>query len=59
MPFRVINVIVIFMDYMNIIFQPYMDQFVVIFIDDILIYSRYPQEHAEHSRIVLSVLQEK
>ncbi|XP_050890368.1 uncharacterized protein LOC127095768 [Lathyrus oleraceus] len=41
------------------IFQPYLDQFVVIFIDDILIYSRTPQEHGGHLRIVLSVLQEK
>ncbi|XP_050896736.1 uncharacterized mitochondrial protein AtMg00860-like [Lathyrus oleraceus] len=44
---------------MNQIFQPYLDQFVVIFIDDILIYSRTPQEHGEHLRIVPSVLQEK
>ncbi|XP_058781646.1 uncharacterized protein LOC131655860 [Vicia villosa] len=49
----------IFMDYMNRIFQPYLDQFVVIFIYDILVYSRSPEEHEEHLRIVLSTLREK
>ncbi|XP_058766107.1 uncharacterized mitochondrial protein AtMg00860-like [Vicia villosa] len=47
------------MDYMNRIFQPYLDQFVVIFIDDILVYSRTPEDHEEHLRIVLSTLREK
>ncbi|XP_058758296.1 uncharacterized protein LOC131631519 [Vicia villosa] len=50
------NLIAVFMDYMNQIFQPYMDQFVVIFIDDILVYSRSPEEHEEHLQIVLSTL---
>ncbi|XP_050914925.1 uncharacterized protein LOC127129853 [Lathyrus oleraceus] len=59
MPFGVTNAPVVLLDYMNRIFQLYLDQFVVIFIDDILIYSRTPQEHGEHLRIVLSVLQEK
>src|SRR3954470_16380134 len=58
MPFGVTNAPAVFMDYMNRIFQPFVDQFVVVFIDDILIYSRTPQEHEEHLRIVLSVLQE-
>ncbi|GAU46468.1 hypothetical protein TSUD_402350 [Trifolium subterraneum] len=39
--------------------RPYLDKFVVIFIDDILIYSKDPQEHAEHLRIVLNILREK
>ncbi|KAK2443611.1 hypothetical protein QL285_014700 [Trifolium repens] len=59
MPFGLTNAPAIFMDYMNRIFQPYLDQFVVIFIDDILIYSKDSQEHAEHLRIVLSILREK
>ncbi|CAJ2628780.1 unnamed protein product [Trifolium pratense] len=59
MPFGVTNAPAIFMDYMNRIFQPYLDKFVVIFIDDILIYSKDSQEHAEHLRIVLEILREK
>ncbi|XP_058775585.1 uncharacterized protein LOC131649851 [Vicia villosa] len=49
----------IFMDYMNRIFQPYLDQFVVIFIDDILVYSHTPEDHKEHLQIVLPTLREK
>ncbi|KAK2449583.1 hypothetical protein QL285_008768 [Trifolium repens] len=59
MPFGLTNAPAVFMDYMNRIFQPYLDQFVVIFIDDILIYSKDHQEHAEHLRIVLEILREK
>jgi len=59
MPFGVTNAPAVFMDYMNRIFQPYLDQFDVIFIDDMLIYSKSPQEHASHLRIVLSILREK
>ncbi|GAU37258.1 hypothetical protein TSUD_319120 [Trifolium subterraneum] len=59
MPFGLTNAPAVFMDYMNRIFQPYLDKFVVIFIDDILIYSKDPQEHSEHLRIVLDVLREK
>ncbi|GAU49453.1 hypothetical protein TSUD_407400 [Trifolium subterraneum] len=59
MLFGLTNAPAVFMDYMNIIFQPYLDKFAVIFIDDILIYSKDPQEHAEHLRIVLNILREK
>ncbi|GAU28976.1 hypothetical protein TSUD_391740, partial [Trifolium subterraneum] len=59
MPFGLTNAPAVFMDYMNRIFQPYLDKFVVIFIDDILIHSKDPQEHAEHLRIVLNILREK
>lgn len=52
-PFGVTNAPSIFMDYMNRIFHSYLEKFVVIFIDDILIYSRSLEEHEEHLRIVL------
>ena len=47
------------MSLMNRIFKPYLDLFVIVFIDDILIYSKSKKEHEEHLRIVLEVLREK
>nr|KYP50917.1 Retrovirus-related Pol polyprotein from transposon 17.6 [Cajanus cajan] len=44
---------------MNRIFWPFLDKFVVVFIDGILIYSRTPEEHGEHLRLVLEILKEK
>ena len=46
------------MDLMHTVFQPYLDQFVVVFVDDILIYSQSEKEHENHLRIVLQVLRE-
>jgi len=59
MPFEMTNAPVVFMDYMNRIFHPYLDKFVVIFIDDILIYSKSLEEHVEHLCTVLEILKEK
>ena len=47
------------MDYMNRIFRLFLDKFVVMFIDDILIYSKIEKEHEEHLRIVLQILKKK
>ena len=46
------------MDLMHRIFQPYLDQFVVVFVDDILIYSQSEWEHEYHLRIVLQLLRD-
>ncbi|KAA3484011.1 DNA/RNA polymerases superfamily protein [Gossypium australe] len=59
MPFGLTNAPVVFMDLMNQIFRPYLDHFVALFIDDILIYSCDETQHAEHLRIVLQTLREK
>ncbi|KAL5775879.1 hypothetical protein ACOSP7_013436 [Xanthoceras sorbifolium] len=59
MPFGLTNAPAAFMDLMNRIFRPYLDLCVVVFIDDILIYSQTAAEHDRHLRIVLQILREK
>ena len=59
MPFGVTNAPGVFMDYMNRVFHPYLDSFVVVFIDDILVYSKTREEHEEHLRIVLHTLRDR
>ncbi|KAL5574029.1 hypothetical protein UlMin_023626 [Ulmus minor] len=58
MPFGLTNAPAAFMDLMNRVFRAYLDKFVIVFIDDILIYSRSREEHAEQLRTVLSTLSE-
>ena len=58
MPFRLTNVPTTFMDLMHKVFQPYLDQFVVVFLDDILIYSQSEEEHENHLRVVLQLLRD-
>jgi hypothetical protein len=57
-PFGLTNAPVIFMNLMNKIFMPYLDKFVIVFIDDMLIYSKEKEEHAKHLRIALQILRE-
>ncbi|CAH9089240.1 unnamed protein product [Cuscuta europaea] len=59
MSFGLTNAPTAFMDLMNRVFSEYLDQFVIVFIDDILIYSRDEEEHAHHLRLVLERLREK
>ncbi|KAL2226403.1 UNVERIFIED_CONTAM: Transposon Ty3-I Gag-Pol polyprotein, partial [Sesamum indicum] len=59
MPFRLTNAPVAFMALMNKTLQPFLDQFVIVFIDDILIYSSSPEEHEQHLRTILQILREK
>ena len=59
MPFGLTNAPAVFMDLMNRVFKPYLDQFVVVFIDDILIFSRSSEDHDKHLQIILKILKEK
>ena len=58
-PFRLPNALAAFMDLMNRVFRPYLDHFFVVFIYDILVYSKDEQEHEQHLKIVLQTLREK
>jgi hypothetical protein len=57
-PFRLSNAPVVFMCLMNGVFQEYLDKFVILFLDDIIIYSMSEEEHEHHLRMVLQVLRE-
>ena len=59
MSFGLTNSPAAFMDLINGLFKPYLDSIVIVFIDDILIYSRSKEEHEHHLRIVLGILKDK
>ncbi|GKE56702.1 putative reverse transcriptase domain-containing protein, partial [Tanacetum coccineum] len=56
MPFGLTNVPAVFMNLMNRVCKPYLDKFVIVFIDDILIYSKSKQEHEKHLKLILELL---
>nr|GEW77227.1 putative reverse transcriptase domain-containing protein [Tanacetum cinerariifolium] len=59
LPFGLTNAPTVFMDLMNQVCKPYMDKFMLIFIDDILIYSKRKEEHAEHLKLILELLKKE
>ena len=59
MPFGLTNAPTAFMDLMNRVFHLYLNQFVIVFTDDILVYSKNVDEHAKHLRIILQTLRDK
>ena len=59
MPFGLTNASTVFMDLMNRVFRPYVDLFVVVFIDDILVYSKDRENHDIHLRVMLETLRKE
>ena len=58
MPFRLKNALAAFIDLMHRVFQPYLDRFIVVFVDDNLFYSKSEEDHEGHLRVILQTLRE-
>ena len=59
MPFGLMNAPTVFMDLMNCVFKLYLDKFVIMFIDNILVYSKSRKEHKKHLKMILEILRTK
>ncbi|GJU06834.1 putative reverse transcriptase domain-containing protein [Tanacetum coccineum] len=59
MPFGLTNAPTVFMDLMNQVYKPYLDRFLIVFIDDILIYSKSRKEHEGHLKLILKLLKKE
>nr|GEW79880.1 putative reverse transcriptase domain-containing protein [Tanacetum cinerariifolium] len=59
MPFGLTNVLAVFIDLMNQVCKPYLDRFMIVFIDDILIYSKSIKEHEGHLKLILQILKKE
>nr|GEW36657.1 putative reverse transcriptase domain-containing protein [Tanacetum cinerariifolium] len=59
MPFRLTNAPAVFMDLINQVCKPYLDKFVIVFIDDLLIYSKDEKKHEEHLKVILKLLKKE
>ncbi|GKB44364.1 putative reverse transcriptase domain-containing protein [Tanacetum coccineum] len=59
MPFGLTNAPMVFMDLMNRVCKPYLDKFMIVFIDNILIYSKNKKEHEEHLKAILELLKKE
>nr|GEW13321.1 DNA/RNA polymerases superfamily protein [Tanacetum cinerariifolium] len=59
MPYGLTNMPAVFMDLMNRVCKPYLDKFIIVFIDDILVYSKDEEEHGKHLKIILELLKKE
>nr|GEY19284.1 retrotransposon protein, putative, Ty3-gypsy subclass [Tanacetum cinerariifolium] len=59
MPFGLTNALAVFMDLMNWVCKPYLEKFLIVFIDDIFIYSKSKEEHEEHLKLILELLKQE